>query len=96
MKLWKLEQSLWGYKKRHKAYLEVLINDEVLIFDIAVCDSQGIKVVHSFNDLFEYDPSLFFRKMLVLRLLDTFEQVMRWTAGKFRSRVEVRGRWLGD
>jgi hypothetical protein len=61
-------------------HVEVAVYEDVLILDIAVCDTLTVEVVDGFDDLREYKTCLALREALVLRLFDAFKEIVRRSA----------------
>lgn len=58
------------------SHLEVTVDQNILILDIAVRDTLTVEVINSLNHLCEDISRLILRKSFMLRLFDTFEQVV--------------------
>jgi len=61
--------------------LEVFINHDVFVFDVAVSDSVAVEIVHGLDDLGKDVLRLSLFETFVRRLLDALKQVIRGTAG---------------
>jgi hypothetical protein len=66
-------------------HLEILVDNNIFILDVAVCDAKPIEVLNSVNDLGKHVSSLFLRQTLVFGLFDAFKEIMRRTTGGFRT-----------
>jgi hypothetical protein len=71
---------------RAKTYVEIVIYENVLILYVTVGDALTVEVVDSVDNLGEYKTRLTLRKAFVLRLLNTFKEVMGRTAEEGRLR----------
>ena len=61
--------------------LEVFINHDVFVFDVAVSDSVAVEIVHGLDDLGKDVLRLSLFETFVRRLLDALKQVIRGTTG---------------
>lgn len=77
-----------------QAYLEIFVDHQVFIFDIPVRYANTVQIMDSFDDLRENIASLIFGEAFVLRLFDTFKEIMGRTTEKYRaySGVEFRAK----
>ena len=71
-----------------QTHLEVSVNDQVLVLDVAVRDSLAIEIVHGLHDLREDISSLILCEPFVLALLDAFEKIVGGSSGKPRSSLK--------
>lgn len=58
---------------RREAHIQILVNCDVLVFDIPMSDTMSIKVVHRVNDLRKNVAGLILRQTLVRGLLYALE-----------------------
>jgi hypothetical protein len=61
--------------------LEVFVDHDVFVFDVAVSDSVAVEIVHGVDDLGKDIPRLSLVETFVRGLLDALKQVIRGTAG---------------
>ena len=57
-------------------HVEAAVNKNIFVLDITVCDTLTVEIVDGFYDLSEYKSCLVLREPLVLRLFDTFKEVV--------------------
>ena len=67
-------------------HLEIAIDDDVLVFDVAMRDSLTIQIVHRFDNLRKNVACNIFGQSFVLALLNTFEEVVGGPTGEIRPR----------
>lgn len=78
------------------AYVEVTVDKDILVLDIAVRNALAIEVINGLDHLRENISRLILRKPFMLRLFDTFKQVMRratydaWPGRRSNWRLEQR------
>lgn len=83
--------SAWISQIDTSAYLEISINDEVLVFDVTMGDSLRVQIVDGLNNLRKDIARLILSQALVLALLNALEEVVGWPARELRRRLWRRG-----
>ena len=74
--------STHSTQKEIQTYIQVSVDDQILVFDITVSDPLRVEIMHGFDDLREDVSCLVLGETLMLALLNALKEIVRWTARK--------------